>query len=416
MLTMAAMWSAVAQTGTSICGFARRHKKLVTVTGVAALCGAGAYYAYRRVQSEAERFTQQLQQQIAEHQRLQLSLASTCDESNATVQRFLPKLKKRLYQLADLEKLVTELKQLEKTQRTKRAKLWEEAKITAVTRYFTALIAFGVWHLLVFAQIAIIGKRTFERAQEGKSEQNEGEANVARQAAQHAFLVSGLEYFLDEGIDRIHQFVQKAVVANEQLQSWEVSKKLKVEKEELNELLQDIYLSIIPSRNVCEEDLDRWATWRSFLIYDEKKPNQSEAVISLLNDLWDLLESDLFAPALQQSLAYLCGNAFQDLCDHVYGDTERKIVIVKEDERDSSESPRTDDAEIPPPRQAPALAKLVPMLQAEVNKLLTLAESGNSSYSQKYSMGLGELEAFRNFYEAIYFQQDERTAMLPQFI
>lgn len=178
---------------------------------------------------------------------------------------------------------------------------------------------------------------------------------------------------------------------------WEVSRKAKVEREELNELLQSIFLSIIPFNEVSlsSENAPELTLWRSFLIYADKKPSQNEHVISLLNDLWDLLDSDLFAPALQHSLGFLCGNAFQDLNEVVYGFTTQRIIEEEEEARLA--------------KPAPALAKLIPCLQAEISKLLS---SGTDSYVVKYSQGVGEMEAFRNFYEAIFFQQDDLVAQL----
>lgn len=218
-----AMWSALQHAKEATVGFARRHKKLVVATGVTAACVAGAYYAYNRMVQEAEKFTQQLQRQMAEHQRLQLSLASTTEESNATIQRFLPRLKSKLYALVDLESVVQELKTLDKTQKSKRNELWEHAKNLALTRYFTALIAFGLWHLLVFAQVSIIGKRVFEKSKVEKdlfafgSREDEEKAHAA---AHHAFLASGLEYFLDEGLQKIKAHVASAVATNEQLKAY----------------------------------------------------------------------------------------------------------------------------------------------------------------------------------------------------
>ncbi|TMW56860.1 hypothetical protein Poli38472_006870 [Pythium oligandrum] len=392
------MWSALEHATARVCGFVRRHKKLVVATGVASLCVGGVYYGYKRMVTEAERFGLQLQRQMAEHQRLQLSLASTTEESNATIQRFLPRLKKTLYQLVDLESIVQELKTLDKAQKPKRIQLWEQAKLTAVTRYFTALIAFGLWHLLVFAQIAIIGKRTFEKNKnEWESTRREADEHQAL-AAQHAFLASGLEYFLTDGIARIQKHVESVVAANEQLQTWEVSRKLKVERDELNELLQSIYLSIIPTDGTQSAEVE--ALWRSFLIYPDKRDDQDEHVISLLNDLWDLLETDLFGPALQDSLGFLCGNAFQDLNEVVYGCTSRRFVETEEELRAQGQQQKA----------SPALAKLIPALQTEVNKLLT--NSGPESYLVKYSQGVGEMERFRNFYEAIFFMQEEDEAVM----
>uniref|UniRef100_K3X6D2 Peroxisomal biogenesis factor 3 n=1 Tax=Globisporangium ultimum (strain ATCC 200006 / CBS 805.95 / DAOM BR144) TaxID=431595 RepID=K3X6D2_GLOUD len=393
------MWSALQHAKEATFGFARRHKKLVIATGVTAACVTGAYYAYNRMVQEAEKFTQQLQRQMAEHQRLQLSLASTTEESNATVQRFLPRLKSKLYALVDLESVVQELKTLDKTQKAKRNALWERAKNLALTRYFTALIAFGLWHLLVFAQVSIIGKRVFEKSKVEKDLFAFGsreEEEKAHAAAHHTFLASGLEYFLDEGLQKIKAHVEHAVTTNEQLKTWDVSRKAKVEREELNELLQSIFLSILPSPSVLESpEAPELALWRSFLIYADKKPSQNEHVISLLNDLWDLLDSDLFAPALQHSLGFLCGNAFQDLNEVVYGVTSHKIIEEEEEARLQ--------------KPAPPLAKLIPCLQSEISKLLS---SGQDSYVFKYSQGVGEMETFRNFYEAIFFQQDDLVAQL----
>lgn len=181
------------------------------------------------------------------------------------------------------------------------------------------------------------------------------------------------------------------------LASWDVSRKAKVEREELNELLQSLFLSLLPSPE--SDATDALVQWRAFLIYPDKQPAQNEHVISLLNDLWDLLDSDLFAPALQHSLGFLCGNAFQDLNEVVYGvaashaQDARVVEVVDEPKR----------------KPAPALAKLIPCLQTEISKLLS---SGSESYVVKYSQGVGEMEAFRNFYEAIFFQQDDLVAQL----
>jgi hypothetical protein len=223
------MWSAVEHAAARVCGFVRRHRTLVVSTAVAAACVGGAYYGYRRLVGAAEQFTQQLQRQMAEHQRLQLALASTTEESNATIQRFLPRLKKTLYARVDLERVVQQLKALDKSDKQARHALWDEAKTTAIVRYFTALLAFALWHLLVFAQVAIIGKRTFEKNKEkdkpsplaGLRLEEDPHAAVA---AQHEFLASGLEYFLTDGITRIQQHVEQVVKANKTLQScvWSV--------------------------------------------------------------------------------------------------------------------------------------------------------------------------------------------------
>ncbi|POM69269.1 Hypothetical protein PHPALM_14457 [Phytophthora palmivora] len=396
------MWSALQHAKQAACGFARRHKKLLVVTGVGVACAGGAYYAYRRMLSEAERFTQQIQVQMAEHQRLQLALGSTADESRATVRRFLPRLKTRLYQLLDLESVVQELKTLDKTQKSKRNELWEDAKLLAFTRYLTALVAFGLWHLLVFAQVSIIGKRVFEKSQVELSERQK-QREKAEEQAHHAFLTSGLEYFLDEAMGKIKIHVEAVVRENKQLQAWKVSRKAAVRAEELNELLQALFLAVLPSPTAVaaaekQEDSAELQKWREFLIYPDKQKGQDEHVISLLNDLWDLLESDLFMPALQHSLGFLCGNAFQDLDDVVYGPSKSEPRIVE------------DNAAEPPKKPAPPLAKLIPCLQAEMNKLLL--SSGPDSYAAKYSQGVGEMEAFRNFYEAIFFEQSTQDSYM----
>ncbi|ETK79919.1 hypothetical protein F441_14526 [Phytophthora nicotianae CJ01A1] len=390
------MWSALQHAKQAACGFARRHKKLLIVTGVGAACAGGAYYAYRRMMSEAERFTQQIQLQMAEHQRLQLALGSTADESRATVRRFLPRLKTRLYQLLDLESVVQELKTLDKTQKSKRNALWEDAKLLAFTRYLTALVAFGLWHLLVFAQVSIIGKRVFEKSKSLELSDRQKQREEAEEQAHHAFLTSGLEYFLDEALGKIKAHVEAVVKENKQLQAWKVSRKAAVTADELNELLQALFLAVLPSPAAVaaaekQEDSAELHKWREFLIYPDKQQGQDEHVISLLNDLWDLLESDLLMPALQHSLGFLCGNAFQDLDDVVYGPSKPEPQVVE------------DNAEPPKKKPAPPLAKLIPCLQAEMNKLLL--SSGPDSYAAKYSQGVGEMEAFRNFYEAIFFEQ-----------
>ncbi|KAE8911648.1 hypothetical protein PF005_g8955 [Phytophthora fragariae] len=396
------MWSAFK--AVDLCGFARRHKKLLIASGVGAACAGGAYYAYRRMLGEAERFTQQLQLQMAEHQRLQMALGSTADESRATVRRFLPRLKTRLFQLLDLESVVQELKTLDKTQKSRRNALWEDAKLLAVTRYVTALVAFGLWHLLVFAQVSIIGKRVFEKSDGAALSERQKLREQAEEQAHHAFLTSGLEYFLDEALDKIKAHVEAAVRENKQLQGWKVSRKAAVSAEELNELLQALFLAVLPSPAAVaaaekQEDLKELRKWRAFLIYPDKQQGQDEHVISLLNDLWDLLESDLFMPAVQHSLGFLCGNAFQDLDDVVYGPSKPEPRVVE----DSA-------AEPPQKKPAPPLAKLIPCLQSEMNKLLM--SSGSVSYAAKYSQGVGEMEAFRNFYEAIFFEQSAQGSYM----
>ncbi|KAG3034734.1 hypothetical protein JG687_00000246 [Phytophthora cactorum] len=397
------MWSALQHAKQAACGFARRHKKLLIVTGVGAACAGGAYYAYRRMLSEAERFTQQIQVQMAEHQRLQMALGSTADESRATVRRFLPRLKTRLYQLLDLESVVQELKTLDKTQKSRRNALWEDAKLLAFTRYLTALVAFGLWHLLVFAQVSIIGKRVFEKSKRLELSDRQKQREEAEEQAHHAFLTSGLEYFLDEALGKIKAHVEAVVKENKQLQAWKVSRKAAVTADELNELLQALFLAVLPSPAAVaaaekQKDSAELHKWREFLIYPDKQKGQDEHVISLLNDLWDLLESDLFMPALQHSLGFLCGNAFQDLDDVVYGPSKPEARVVE------------DNAEPAKKKPAPPLAKLIPCLQTEMSKLLL--SSGPDSYAAKYSQGVGEMEAFRNFYEAIFFEQSAQDTYM----
>ncbi|CAH0475323.1 unnamed protein product [Peronospora belbahrii] len=396
------MWSALQHAKQAACGFARRHKKLLVVTGVGAACVGGAYYTYKNMLSEAERFTQQIQTHLAEHQRLQLALSSTADESRATVRRFLPRLKTRLYQLLDLEKVVQELKKLDKTQKIERNALWENAKLLAFTRYLTTLVAFGVWHLLVFAQVSIIGKRIFEK-NKSPLRLSDSWREEEKEQAHHAFLSSGLEYFLDKGVSKIKTHVEAVVKNNTQLQSWKVSRKVTVRDDELNELLQALFLAVLPSPAAVaatekHEESTEMSMWREFMIYPDKQKGQNEHVISLLNDLWDLLESDLFVPVLQHSLGYLCGNAFQDLDDVVYGPSKQESCIVE-----------NNATVLPEKKAAPPLAKLIPCLQAEMSKLLQSSE-GPDSYVAKYSQGLGEMEAFRNFYEAIFFEQSTQDS------
>ncbi|CAI5703020.1 unnamed protein product [Peronospora effusa] len=396
------MWSACKETA---CGFARRHKKLLVVTGVSAACAGGAYYAYKRMLNEAEQLTKQIQEQMVEHQRLQLALSSTTDESRATVRRFLPRLKTQLYHLLDLENVVQELKRLDKTQKNERNALWEDAKLLAFTRYFTTLVAFGLWHLLVFAQVSIIGKRVFDKNTRLVRLVNREQEKETEEQAHHTFLSSGLEYFLDKGLSKLKTHVETVVSKNTQLQTWQVSCKATVRADELNELLQTLFLAVMPSLTAVaaaekHEESTELNMWREFLIYPDKQKDQDEHVICLLNDLWDLLESDLFMPALQHSLRFLCGNAFQDLDDVVYGPSKQECRVVEDN-----------TAELPEKKPAPPLAKLIPCLQAETNKLL-LSSGGPNSYAAKYSQGVEEMEAFRNFYEAIFFEQSTQDSYM----
>ncbi|CEG37940.1 peroxisomal biogenesis factor 3 [Plasmopara halstedii] len=392
------MWSAFQHAKHATCGFIHRHKKLLIATTIGTACAGTAFYAYKRIQSEAERFNQQIQMQMAEHQRLQLALNSTVDESRAMVKRFLPRLKSRLYQLLDLESVVQELKMLDKTQKKRRNALWEDAKLLAFTRYMTSLIAFGLWHMLVFAQVSIIGKRMFEKNLKMEVSERQKQREEAEEQAHHAFLTSGLEYFLDEALERIKNHVETIVKENKELQAWKVSQKAAVTTNELNEVLQTLFLDILPSTVAVaaaekHEDSAELRKWRGFLVYPEKLQGQDENLISLLNDLWDLLESNLFLPALQHSLGFLCGNAFQDLDDVVYGPR-------------NSEPQDVENHDAKPEKPAPPLAKLIPCLQAEMNKLLL--SSGPDSYAAKYSQEVGEIETFRSFYEAIFFEQSAK--------
>ncbi|CAI5746154.1 unnamed protein product [Peronospora destructor] len=330
--------------------------------------------------NEAEQLTKQIQEQMAEHQRLQLALGSTTDESRATVRRFLPQLKTQLYYLLDLEHVVQELKMLDKTQKSERNALWEDAKLLAFTRYLTTLVAFGLWHLLVFAQVSIIGKRVFDKNKKRLLRLSNREQEETEQQAHHTFLSSGLEYFLDKGLSQLKTHVEAVVSKNKQVQTWKLQRRSTKNQTELN-------------------------MWREFLIYPDKQKDQDEHVICLLNDLWDLLESDLFMPALQHSLGFLCGNAFQDLDDVVYGPSTQEHRVVEDNA-----------TELPEKKPAPPLAKLIPCLQAEMNKLL-LPSGGPNSYAAKYSQGIGEIEAFRNFYKAIFFEQSTQDSYMgPNFI
>jgi peroxin-3 len=269
------MWDALTHARNRICGFARRHKKMVVFTGVTALCGAGAYYAYRKMLNETEKFGLQLQKQMAEHQILQYSMLKTQEESHAAVKRFIPSLKKRLYKILDLEQIVTSLKELDKNEKKKRNELWEEAKIIGkllkkytyythtvyfsshktmtlgITRYLTGTYAIALLHLLVFAQLSIMGRRSFEESAKKKHLQqlqghshnnnstdsrpflsgsntaenssggemdNHNEMKEKKEiinAAQHEFLASGIEYFLENGLEKLCIHVQKAVKKHE---------------------------------------------------------------------------------------------------------------------------------------------------------------------------------------------------------
>ena len=394
------MWSALMET---TCGFARRHKKLLVVTGIGAACAGGAYYAYKRVLNDAEQLTRQMQEQMAEHQRLQVALGTTTDESRATVRRLLPRLKRQLYQLLDLENVVQELKRLDKTQKNERNALWEDAKLLAFTRYVTTLVAFGLWHLLVFAQVAIIGKRVFDKNKRLLPNRSNREQEEAEEQAHHTFLSSGLEHFFDKGLSQLRTHVETVVNKNTHLQTWKVSCKAAVRADELNELLQTLFLAVLPSLAAVaaaqkHEESTELNMWREFLIYPDKQKGQDEHVICLLNDLWDLLESDFFMPALQHSLGFLCANAFQDLDDVVYGPSKQGHRVVEDNA-----------AELPEEKPAPPLAKLIPCLQAEMNKLL-LPSGGPNSYAAKYSKGVEEMEAFRNFYEAIFFEKSHDSS------
>ena len=99
----------------------------------------------------------------------------------------------------------------------------------AFVRYFVGLYAFALLHLLLYAQLSIVGMRSFETpikkkvhalaAEDGAHSMDDAEEiNPKEEAAKHEFLSSGLEYFLGTGLTKLKDHVDAAVAANDTLE------------------------------------------------------------------------------------------------------------------------------------------------------------------------------------------------------
>lgn len=127
------LWNA----GAGVCGFVRRHKKMVIAGGVV-VSAAGAYYAMRKVIDEAERMAEEMQKEFEEHgkvseeRRKEAHLLRSKEECEAAVYRFLPTFRVKLYNQLDIDEAIARLRTLDPSDREERNQLWEQVKLLGI--------------------------------------------------------------------------------------------------------------------------------------------------------------------------------------------------------------------------------------------------------------------------------------------
>ncbi|CAM9709360.1 unnamed protein product, partial [Scytosiphon promiscuus] len=206
------MWQAAGNAARAAGRFARRHRRAIVVGGVvgAAAC---VYHSMKKALKEAEEEHAAMLVQAGDEVRRRQCLSRTRAESVAALANFLPALKKRLFLAVDVTGPVRELKALrtgagsaaagarrresagsiangnvigtdavvdaraaaaeEEAEaaaaadlQSREVELWEQVKVTALTRLVVSLYAFSALALMLHMQLHILGRLSFEESQE----------------------------------------------------------------------------------------------------------------------------------------------------------------------------------------------------------------------------------------------------------
>ncbi|CAM9163607.1 unnamed protein product [Ectocarpus sp. 13 AM-2016] len=207
------MWQAAGDAARAAGRFARRHRRAIVVGGVvgAAAC---VYHSMKRALKEAEDEHAAMLVQAGHDARRRQCMSRTRGECVAALTNFLPALRKRLFLAVDVTGPVRELKALRtgmagataaaaaaaatkdggagggtgssssgsggggsavadgsaaaeaEDLQSREVELWEQVKVTALTRLVVSLYAFNALALMLHMQLHILGRLSLEESQE----------------------------------------------------------------------------------------------------------------------------------------------------------------------------------------------------------------------------------------------------------
>ncbi|OQR81832.1 hypothetical protein THRCLA_11363, partial [Thraustotheca clavata] len=373
------MWDQVCRARRAIGSWASNHKTLLVSTGVVVAVGAGAYYGAQHLMLEAKNMMMDSQRQLVARQRLQIHLTRSKDECKNAFMRFVPSMKTRLYKRLDLEGVVASLKVLDKSDKEMRDTLWEDAKLLAFTRLFASIHSFCLLELLVHCELLILGRKTYERSTAEKSDPESEDMTVQQQ-----FMSSTMEYFFETGLPNLTEELSGRIANHVTLQEWRVSEKGQVSKKELEDLLDNLQKTCLPS---TEEDFKKW---QSFLIYPDSIPSAKhpEGVLPLLNELWDIFDLPLFQNTLEACINKLFELVSVDILHSLYPHEHGRVTNVEEIKN-------------------PPLAKVIPQLKAECARFIM--ETSKQSTLHKHWEALSALTNLEDLSESIFIQEEAPT-------
>ena len=161
----------------TVWGFIKRHRRAI---GLGAVTGVAAVVALRKMKASAQNMMEEAMQEVQrmeQEQRLETHLARTRKECRRNVLVFLPMLKKRLDDRADVPAALRQAKQ-RGANRAQKLASWEQIKVLTLTRLFAGATAASLLVLVLRIQLHIAQRHEYDRIR--MSKQSAGAAGGAR--------------------------------------------------------------------------------------------------------------------------------------------------------------------------------------------------------------------------------------------
>ena len=347
----------------TVWGFIKRHRRAI---GLGAVTGVAAVVALRKMKASAQNMMEEAMQEVQrmeQEQRLETHLARTRKECRRNVLVFLPMLKKRLDDRADVPAALRQAKQ--RLQIAQKLASWEQIKVLTPLGSLLAQQQRHCWCLCCTFSCTTGGMNmTVFECRSKAQEQEEAWARARVRAAvaadgcgagagagmtqsegdeaaetTHDFLMAAVEHLLgsgsvsgggaEAGLDRIISLVRSIVEA--ETESWNISTRLKVSSEDLQSLLSTLHAKL-PWNELC-----RCAVWdegkQAQLLERKERKERKEAGMGsgsgsgsararalscLLDEALDMLESPHFERAFRESTDAAIGCVTQEIVSSAY--------------------------------------------------------------------------------------------------
>ncbi|KAM8946284.1 peroxisomal biogenesis factor 3 isoform 2-T2 [Pelodytes ibericus] len=330
----------------SVWNFLKRHKRKFMFFGAFA---GGVYilgkYAQKKIREIQER---EAAEYIAQARR-QYHFESNQRTCNMTVLSMLPALKETVMQQLNSESLTSLLK----SRPANKIEIWEDLKIISFSRSIVAVYSTCMLIVLLRVQLNIIGGYIYlDNSSVGKN----GTTLQASPEVQQQYL-SSIQHLLGDGLTELITTVKQAV----QRELGSLSLKHSLSLLELEEKIKEIRRQIEGSMespglvgSECKSRLCR------YMMSDEENPLNTQAcgltekdvtTIRLLNETWDMLESQDFSTVLNSCLSRGFGRLLDSIAE-----------FFQPNEREVNQNSPVNSINLP-------LAKIIPIINGQIHTI-----------------------------------------------